>query len=86
MVVCLRRQVVATGVINRRRERQEQQVNTNHYTLEVDLRNDIDASVRSMAQLVDILCAALEERGFCEHDYYVEVKGPPELSFGVTMR
>ena len=61
-------------------------MNTNHYTLEVDLRNDIDASVRGMAHLVDILCAALEERGFCEHDYCVEVKGPPELSIGVTMR
>lgn len=57
----------------------------NHYSLSVDIRSDLTNSLRSMDDLVDIVCTGLEARGITEADYYVEVKGPPELRFSVTL-
>jgi len=59
---------------------------TNHYWLEVDVRSDLVKSLRSVDDLVDIVCAGLEARGIEESDYYVEVHGPPEVRIGVTLR
>ena len=58
----------------------------NHYSLSVDIRSDLTHSLRSMDDLVDIVCSGLEARGITDADYYVEVHGPPELRIGVVER
>ena len=57
---------------------------TTRYDVALDVRTGVRGEIRSMGDLTDLIADALEARGLEEHDYYVEVKGPPEIHIGVS--
>lgn len=59
---------------------------TAHYTVEVDVRTDVDRTLGSMQQLANIVAEGLEDLGMDPADYDVTVTGPPELRIGVVLR
>lgn len=52
------------------------------YRIEVDTVRPLP----TMRVLVDAVAEELERHGLGEHEYAVEVHGPPELKIGLVMR